>query len=663
MYFDTYFTGIVDFPGNSIPLIGAFRLDLVALSVAIAIFGGWAGMMCLTRAEKLAAANDVGSGTLWKVAGALAFGGAIWGMHFIGMLAFSLPCGISYDFLTTSISIVPAILASLTALSVVSQQQYNLQLRLMIGAVLMGAGIGTMHYVGMAAMRMPAILFYDPRYVALSVIAAIVLSYISLAVVEYGQRQTSYRRFRQITAATTLGLAVASMHYIAMQAAIFYPIIEAGSQTGRLDDVILAIFVGLGTLVLAGGVATAAFAARLKESIRNLANEARQRSAAEREARADQARLQAIFDTTIEAIIVIDKLGVIRQWSKSGHRIFGYTAQEAVGQNIAMITNGISVAAHRNFIKRFEETREARVIGIGREVVGRHKDGTVIPLDLSVGETRIDDEVLYTGILRDISKRKEIERELRKATRIKEANEMKANFLAHMSHEMRTPLNAILGFSDIMRAQAFGPISKTYVGYSEDIFSSGNHLLSLVNGLLELSKVEQNIQDLELTDIILQTLISDAANMVQKHAEKKNLTVSVLVDSDLPETVNTDRGKLYQVLINLISNAVQYTPAQGRVTIRAWPGNRNVNIVIEDTGIGMTEEEIDLAVKPFGQVKNAFTSDLSGTGLGLPIVHAFVEQIRGELKITSRKGEGTKVKVIVPISLEKELIKEQTATG
>ncbi|WP_421781641.1 MHYT domain-containing protein [Kiloniella litopenaei] len=662
MYIDTYFTSLVDFPGNSMPLIGSFRPDLVALSIAIAIFGGWAGMMCLARAEKLTE-NNKGSGSLWKVAGGLAFGGAIWGMHFIGMLAFSLPCGISYDFLTTSISIVPAILASLTALFVVSQQRYNLHLRLIIGAVLMGAGIGTMHYVGMAAMRLPAILFYDPQYVALSVFAAIILSYISLAVVEYGQRQTSYPRARQIIAAITLGLAVASMHYIAMQAAIFYPILEDIGPTGRLADVVLAVFVGLGTLVLAGGVATAAFAARLKESVRNLADEARQRAIAEKDARADQARLQAIFDTAVEAIIVIDKHGTIRQWSESGYRIFGYTAQEALGQNIAMITNGISPNEHRQYIRNYEDTHEARVIGIGREVSGLHKDGTIIPLELSVGETKIDGDILYTGILRDISVRKEIERELREATRAKEANEMKSNFLAHMSHEMRTPLNAILGFSDIMRAQAFGPINETYVGYSEDIFSSGNHLLSIVDALLELSKIEQDSQNLELTDIALPILISDAVNTVQNHAEEKKLTVAVLLDNDLPETMNTDRGKLYQVLINLIKNAVQYTPAEGRVTIRAWPCNQQIQIVIEDNGIGMTEEEVEFATKPFGQVKNAFTSDLSGTGLGLPIVHAFVDLLRGEWTISSQKGEGTKIKILFPLSLEKELTEGQAAVG
>ncbi|KLN61408.1 hypothetical protein WH96_07190 [Kiloniella spongiae] len=618
--------------------------------------------MCLARAEKLTA-NDQGSGALWKVTGGLAFGGSIWGMHFIGMLAFSLPCGISYDFLTTFISIIPAILASLTALFVVSQQSYNLHLRLVIGAVLMGAGIGTMHYVGMAAMRLPAILFYDPHYVVLSVVAAVILSYISLAVVEYGQRQTSYRRVQQIIAATTLGLAVASMHYIAMQAAIFYPILEDIGPSGGLADVVLAVFVSLGTLVLAGGVATAAFAARLKESVRNLANEARQRTAAERDARAGQARLQAIFDTAVEAIIVIDKQGTIRQWSKNSHRIFGYTTQEMLGQNIAKITNGISPKEHRSFIQRFEESRQARVIGIGREVSGRHKDGAIIPLELSVGETKVDDEILYTGILRDVSQRKKIERELREATRAKEANEMKANFLAHMSHEMRTPLNAILGFSDIMRAQTFGPLNETYVGYSEDIFSSGNHLLNIVDALLELSKIEQNEQNLELTDIALPTLISDATSTIQETAKKKSQTISVLIDNDLPKTINTDRGKLYQILINLASNAVQYTPDQGRITIRAWPSDGHVKVVIEDNGIGMTQEEVNLAVKPFGQVKNAFTSDLSGTGLGLPIAHAFVEQIRGELKIISRKDNGTKITVTLPISLEKELTNEQVATG
>ncbi|WP_157845918.1 PAS domain S-box protein [Kiloniella litopenaei] len=505
--------------------------------------------------------------------------------------------------------------------------------------------------------------FYDPQYVALSVFAAIILSYISLSVVEYGQRQTSYPRVRQIIAAITLGLAVASMHYIAMQAAIFYPILEEIGPTGRLADVVLAVFVGLGTLVLAGGVATAAFAARLKESVRNLADEARQRAIAEKDARADQARLQAIFDTAVEAIIVIDKHGTIRQWSESGYRIFGYAAQEALGQNIAMITNGISPNEHREYIKHYEDTRKARVIGIGREVSGRHKDGTIIPLELSVGETKIDGEILYTGILRDISVRKEIERELREATRAKEANEMKSNFLAHMSHEMRTPLNAILGFSDIMRAQAFGPINETYVGYSEDIFSSGNHLLSIVDALLELSKIEQDSQNLELTDIALSILISDAVNTVQNHAEEKKLTVAVLLDNDLPETINTDRGKLYQVLINLIKNAVQYTPADGRVTIRAWPCNQQIQIIIEDNGIGMTEEEVEFATKPFGQVKNAFTSDLSGTGLGLPIVHAFVDLLRGEWTISSQKGEGTKIKILFPLSLEKELTEGQAAVG
>ena len=151
MYINGYFSALVDFPGDQIPLIGMFRWDLVILSLAIAISGAWAGLSCLTRAESVYANSPVGS-ALWKVAGGIGFGGSIWGMHFVGMLAFSLPCGISYDFLLTSISVAPGILASLTAMTVVGRTDFGLSTRLAVGSILMGVGIGAMHYTGMAAM-------------------------------------------------------------------------------------------------------------------------------------------------------------------------------------------------------------------------------------------------------------------------------------------------------------------------------------------------------------------------------------------------------------------------------------------------------------------------------------------------------------------------------
>ncbi|MEQ8665583.1 MAG: MHYT domain-containing protein [Rhodospirillales bacterium] len=651
MYLTYDFLSFVDLPGGQSLLVGSFRPDLVILSVVVAVCGAWAGLACLNRAEAIAE-HRPGAGLLWKVAGGVGFGGSIWGMHFVGMLAFSLPCGIAYDFLTTFVSIVPGILASLTALFVVSRTDIHLHIRLAAGSVLMGAGIGTMHYAGMAAMRLPAILLYDPALVALSVVAAVVLSFVALAVVEYGQRRSTNLRARQLIGAIILGSAVASMHYIAMQAAIFYPVLEPPAAPGQLSQGVLALFVGLGTLALAGVVTAASFAARLRETARVLAEEVQYRQAAEKAARADQARLDAIFDTAAEGIVVIDSSGIIQRWSQSAQRIFGYTADEAIGMHVATLADGLTPAMHDGFIRRYEETRVATIVGNVREVVGKRKDGTTVPLELSVGETRVDDEVLYTGILKDISQRKKAEKELLEATRIREANELKSNFLAHMSHEMRTPLNAILGFSDIMRAGTFGPLSETYRNYADDIFSSGNHLLSLVDALLNLSKIESNAENVEITDVKLRPILEDAVSTLRPQAAEKNISISILNDNDLPEAISTDRGKLYQTLINLLTNAVMYTASNGRVSVRAWPLSDGIEIVVEDTGRGMTEDEIDLATKPFGQVKNAFTSDMSGTGLGLPIVVAFVAMLNGRLTITSRKGEGTTVSIQLPLSIE-----------
>ena len=648
MYLNDYFTAFVDSPANQSPLIGTFRWELVALSLVIAICGAWAGISCLSRAESVHASSPVGSG-LWKIAGGIGFGGSIWGMHFVGMLAFSLPCGISYDVLLTAISIVPGIIASLTAMVIVGRSDFGLYTRLAIGSVLMGAGIGAMHYTGMAAMRLPAILLYDPVYAALSVGAAVGLSFVALFVIEYGQKSSTYFLVRKFIAAVILGSAVATMHYVAMRAAIFYPTAQPILSEGQLSQTVLAILVGLATLTLAGSVAVASVAARLKEIARNLAHEVRTRTDAEKAARMDQMRLQAIFDTAVDAIIVIDQKGSIHQWSQSAERIFGYTSEEILGQNVSFLMNGITASQHDGYLQRYHETGIARVIGVGREVMGRRRDGTTVPIDLSIGETVVDGEILYTGILRDITERKEIERKLMETTRAWEANKLKSNFLAHMSHEMRTPLNAILGFSDILRMQTFGPLGDTYKSYAQDIFSSGNHLLNLVNALLDLAKFENKTQDLEFSDIDLRIVLNDVTGILQEQSKQKSLTVSMLIDNDLPETIQTDRGKLLQILLNVVSNAVRYTPEHERISIRAWPCGDIVKVLVEDNGVGMSDDEIALAMKPFSQVRNPFTSNVSGAGLGLPIVISFLDLLQGEISIKSSKGTGTSVIISIPV--------------
>jgi len=248
----------------------------------------------------------------------------------------------------------------------------------------------------------------------------------------------------------------------------------------------------------------------------------------------------------------------------------------------------------------------------------------------------------------------QIEKKNAEARRANHASEVKSNFLAHMSHEMRTPLNAIIGFSELMKMQTFGQLNGTYIEYSDDINKSGKHMLELVNSVLDLSKVEQNKIAVTMGSVFLRDVINETTMLMREQAKAKDISLSTLIDNDLPPSIISDHSKLYQILINLVSNAVKYTPAQGRVTISARPYAGGIEISVEDNGIGMSDLEINKALEPFGQVDNAFTSNTSGTGLGLTIAMSFTEMLYGSMKISSRKGAGTKVVLRFPQLLPRD---------
>ena len=643
MYLSMYFDGFVEIPGDLVPLLGFYSPELVTLSLVIAIGGAWAGLSGLVRSQAVRK-GDIVNELLWKFSGALGFGGSIWGMHFVGMLAFSLPCGVSYDFLTTSISIIPGILASLTALVVIGRSDLRRQTRLLAGSVLMGAGIGTMHYMGMAAMRMPAMLIYDPLTVGISVVAAVALSYIALRVASIEQDGSDHQAiWRRAIASVFLGAAVASMHYIAMQAAIFYPIQAAAQPTQDLPAEVLALFVGLGTLALAVGVIAASFAARQKETARSLEEEVVQRKAAEQAARAGQARLQAIFDTVVEAIVVIDSRGSIQQWSRSAERMFGYSADEMLGQNVAMLTNGISPDEHDGFINRFRQTREAHVIGIGREVMGRHRDGTLIPLDLSVSETPIDGTVLYTGVLRDITARKKIEEALIDARQLADAaNEAKSAFLANMSHEIRTPLNAIVGMTHLLRTTS---LNGRQAGFVDKINRASKSLLAIVNDILDYSKIEAGKLEIEHTSFDLEKVLRDVTDIVMQKAAAKNLEFLLDIAPDVRLSLVGDPLRLGQILTNYANNAVKFTDkGEVALTVRVVADDETavrLRFSVRDTGIGLTQEQQQKLFQSFHQADVTTTREYGGTGLGLAITKNLASLMGGEVGLESTYGDGS----------------------
>jgi PAS domain S-box-containing protein len=231
------------------------------------------------------------------------------------------------------------------------------------------------------------------------------------------------------------------------------------------------------------------------------------------------------------------------------------------------------------------------------------------------------------------------------------ANHTKSEFLANMSHELRTPLNAILGFSEIIRERTFGTDAvDRYAAYAGDIHRSGSHLLSIINDILDLSKIEAGQTTLEASETGLDSIVDEVRTLLADHISQQKVTYIVNVPSP-PLRLLVDDRKFVQILVNLLSNAFKFTPKGGTVTLLAVVlGDGRLAVTVRDTGIGIAPGDIETALMPFGQVESAFSREHHGTGLGLPLANSLAELHGGSLTIESKEGEGTAVTVLLPAS-------------
>ena len=225
-----------------------------------------------------------------------------------------------------------------------------------------------------------------------------------------------------------------------------------------------------------------------------------------------------------------------------------------------------------------------------------------------------------------------------------EANQAKSEFLANMSHELRTPLNAVIGFSETLKRQMFGPIGNNkYLQYARDIHSSGTYLLELINNILDLSKIEAHEMEINREEVDLRLVIEDAISVVRQTAAEMSLELEVEISSNA-SNLYADPIRLKQILLNLLSNAIKFSPRGGRIAVAANLNGEGQNVIkVTDSGKGMSVEEIDVALKPFGQVADVMTRDQEGTGLGLPLCKSFMELHEGTLLIESDPDQGTTV--------------------
>jgi len=280
----------------------------------------------------------------------------------------------------------------------------------------------------------------------------------------------------------------------------------------------------------------------------------------------------------------------------------------------------------------------------------RRADGSYFPVSLCGETLEVDGAEVLLIIGRDISEEKRREAELRESRDEAElANRAKSEFLANISHELRTPLNAIIGFSEIIRDAMFGPLPDSrYQDYAGDIHRSGTHLLEIINDILDLSKVEAGRLDPQPSRIEVGEIVWASVRLLRDRARRAELELDAAVTPEQFE-ITADPRLLKQILLNLLSNAIKFTPPGGRIALRAERGEAGGLILrVSDTGAGMGEDEIAKALTPFGQTGRAMTREREGTGLGLPLVAAFVEVHGGSYRIDSTPGAGTTFTAEIP---------------
>jgi PAS domain S-box-containing protein len=391
---------------------------------------------------------------------------------------------------------------------------------------------------------------------------------------------------------------------------------------------------------------TALTAAPVQPTAEVAAQPDRSEEAAERESRI--AEMRAIVDTATDGVVVIAEDGTIRSISRAAEALFGFDNDDVVGKPFVSLFAIESQRAARDYLAGLSDHGVASVLNDGREVIGREAQGRFIPLFMTIG--RLPNDSGYCAVVRDITQWKRAEEELTQArAQAERTSSQKTDFLARVSHEIRTPLNAIIGFSELMIDEKFGPIGNDrYRDYLRDINRSGNHVLDLVNDLLDISKIEAGEQEMAYEAVSLNDTLSETVAMMQPQANRERVIIRSSFASRLPEVV-ADLRSVRQIALNLLSNAVRYTQAGGQVIVStAYEPSGDIVMRVRDTGIGMSQTEIEQALKPFKQINALKRGRGDGTGLGLPLTKAMVEANRAKFSIVSTPGEGTLVEITFP---------------
>ena len=363
--------------------------------------------------------------------------------------------------------------------------------------------------------------------------------------------------------------------------------------------------------------------ARLIGEIRSEA----QRQAAERALRAAAARMHAILDNAVDGVIAIDERGIVESFNPAAARIFGYAAGEVVGRSVNMLMPEPHRSRHDRYLARYLGGGTARIVGIGREVEGQRKDGSLFPMDLAVSELRIEGHRLFIGMARDITERKKVER-------------LKNEFVSTVSHELRTPLTSIRGSLGLLAGGMAGELPDKARQLVEIAHSNSNRLTRLVNDILDAEKIESGKMRFDLAPHPILPLVEQALDAIRGYAAMHGVELA-LAPAAPAVNVHVDDDRLLQVLANLLSNAIKFSPANATVDVAVSLRAGRVRVSIADRGPGVPAGFHDRIFEKFSQADVSDARARGGSGLGLNISKALVERMGGDTGFEPRPGGGT----------------------
>ncbi len=394
------------------------------------------------------------------------------------------------------------------------------------------------------------------------------------------------------------------------------------------------------------------------ESVADVSWEIIERKRGEERLRAEEVRIRAISESAHDAIIMIDPQGNVSFWNPAAERIFGYRPAEVIGRNLHhLLVPERYHAAHEKAYPLFLQSGQGAVVGQTLELAACHQNGQEIDVELSLSALQLADGWHAVGLMRDISDRKRMERELSStnqalqrqtevaremAERAEMANIAKSEFLANMSHEIRTPMNGVMGMTGLLLDT---PLSEEQRRYAEVVLASSESLLGLLNDILDFSKIEAGKLDLEVLPFDLFSLLDDVTTSLAVRANEKGLELLYRTDPEVPTLLRGDPGRLRQVLNNLVGNAIKFTEA-GEVEISVSLEEESaeralLHLTVRDMGIGIPAEKIPLLFRKFTQVDASTTRKYGGTGLGLAICKQLVELMGGRIGVESAEGRGS----------------------